>query len=156
MLNTEQPGTSWYFLALRYAGPSTTLVDLSPQSALLLRDFGRSRSGYFPVGFLPDRLAAADKRPRDFAAVRGFEVRAASRTQWSRPQCQRMAGPADRRPLPWHLDATAQPGPRPAGLDTGTIQVLHPCADWSGRAVDRREEIDRHGGVAGCSREMQR
>ena len=83
MLNTEQPGTSWYFLTLKYAGPSTTLVDLSPQSALLLRDFGRSRSGYFPVGFLPDRLAAAHDRPHDVAAVRGLEVLAASRTQWS-------------------------------------------------------------------------
>ena len=84
MLNTEQPGTSWYFLTLRYAGPSTTLVDLSPQSAVLLRDFGRSRSGYFPVGFLPHRLPPSDKRPREFAAIRGFEVLAASRVQWSR------------------------------------------------------------------------
>jgi hypothetical protein len=84
MLNTEQPGTSWYFLTLRYAGPSTTLVDLSPQSALLLRDLGRSRSGYFPVGLLPDRLATAGKRPHDLAVVRGLEVLAASRRQWSR------------------------------------------------------------------------
>ena len=83
MLNTEQPGTSWYFLALRYADASTTLVDLSPQSALLLHDFGRSRSGYFPVGFLPARLTAADKRPLDLAAVRGFEVQAASPSKWS-------------------------------------------------------------------------
>jgi hypothetical protein len=84
MLNTEQPGTSWYFLALRYAGARTTVIDLSPQSALLLRDFGRARSGYFPVGFLPARLAAADRQPRDFAAVRGFEVQAASASNWSR------------------------------------------------------------------------
>ena len=84
MLNTEQPGTSWYFLALRYAGPSTTLVDLSPQSALLLRDFGRSRSGYFPVGFLPvRRLPNADRRPYDSKSVRGFEVQATFRSKWS-------------------------------------------------------------------------
>jgi hypothetical protein len=95
MLNTEQPGTSWYFLALRYAAHSTTLVDLSPQSALLLREFGRSQSGYFPVGFLPERLATAHNRPHDVAAVRGLEALAASRKPWSR----RYAGEWRERPL---------------------------------------------------------
>jgi hypothetical protein len=82
MLNTEQPGTTWYFLALRYASRSTTLIDLSPQSALLLRDFDRSRSGYFPVGSVSSRLTPRNKASGDMTKVRGLEVHAASRSKW--------------------------------------------------------------------------
>jgi hypothetical protein len=52
MLNVEQPGTPEYFRALSYAGPETTLVDLSPQSAVVLHDCGRQRSGFLPLGWL--------------------------------------------------------------------------------------------------------
>lgn len=82
MLNTEQPGTQWYFLALRYAGTSTTLIDLSPQSAALLRDFGRDRSGHFPIGTLPSRLTPQSKRSGRMTNVRGFEAQAAVRSRW--------------------------------------------------------------------------
>jgi hypothetical protein len=82
MLNTEQPGTTWYFLALRSAGCSTTLIDLSPQSALLLRDLGWPRSGYFPVGSVSSRLTPWNKPSGDMAKVRGLEVQAAARAKW--------------------------------------------------------------------------
>lgn len=84
MLNTEQPGTHWYFLALSYAGPATTVVDLSPQSALLLNDLGRRRSGYLPLGWLPRRPGGpADNRGRSsLTHVRGLEVLTASEREW--------------------------------------------------------------------------
>jgi hypothetical protein len=81
MLNTEQPGTTWYFLALRYASRSTTLIDLSPQSALVLRDFGRSRSGYFPIGAAPSGLRP-NKPSGDIAGVRELIVQAAASSRW--------------------------------------------------------------------------
>jgi hypothetical protein len=95
MLNTEQPGTAWYFLAVKYAGTSTTLIDLSPQSAVLLLHSGRHRSGYFPVGPGPFRKTP-DKPSADLAQVRGLEVQAASRSnRFSRAGCEWRARPID-------------------------------------------------------------
>jgi len=83
MLNTEQPATHWYFRALSNAGPATTLVDLSPQSAVLLRDAGRWRSGYLPLGWLPPRLSPAGQRRLGLAPCRGLEALGASECKWS-------------------------------------------------------------------------
>jgi hypothetical protein len=82
MLNTEQPGTPWYFQALQCAGPSATLIDLSPQSAVLLRDFNRYRSGYFPVGLLPPGLPSPGKAGDNRPNARGFEAPPAGRSGW--------------------------------------------------------------------------
>lgn len=73
MLNTEQPGTHWYFLALSYAGPAVTLVDLSPQSAVLLHDLGRTCSGYLPLGVVPQVLPPAGRGGASVTPVRGLE-----------------------------------------------------------------------------------
>lgn len=56
MLNTEQPGTHWHFLAMHYAGPETMLLDLSPQAAVLLNRMGRDRSAYLPIGWCPSAM----------------------------------------------------------------------------------------------------
>jgi hypothetical protein len=95
MLNTEQPGTPWYFLALKYARPSTTLIDLSPQSAVLLRDCGRCRSGYFPVGSLPSRMTtlapSGDRRN-----LPGLEGQGVGGSKWfSRPVTEWKDRPID-------------------------------------------------------------
>ncbi len=50
VFNTEQPGTPWYFRALRYGAGAGTLVDLSPQSAALLPGLGFPKSGFLPLG----------------------------------------------------------------------------------------------------------
>ena len=50
VFNTEQPGTPWYFRSLSYAAGAGTLVDLSPQSAMLLPALGFSSSGFLPLG----------------------------------------------------------------------------------------------------------
>jgi hypothetical protein len=50
VLNTEQPGTPWYFRALTAVRPTDTILDLSPQSSVVLHDLGWKRSGYFPIG----------------------------------------------------------------------------------------------------------
>ena len=50
VFNTEQPGTPWYFRALRYGTGAGTLVDLSPQSAAMLSGLGFPRSGFLPLG----------------------------------------------------------------------------------------------------------
>ena len=50
VFNTEQPGTPWYFRALRYGAGAGTLVDLSPQSAAMLSGLGFPRSGFLPLG----------------------------------------------------------------------------------------------------------
>jgi hypothetical protein len=50
VFNTEQPGTPWYFRALRYGTGAGTLVDLSPQSAAMLPGLGFPRSGFLPLG----------------------------------------------------------------------------------------------------------
>jgi hypothetical protein len=84
MFNTEQPGTPWYFLALSYAGPAATVVDLSPQSALLLHDLRRWRSGYLPLGWLPRRRGSPANNGRSsLTDVRGLEVLAALECEWS-------------------------------------------------------------------------
>lgn len=51
LLNTAKPGTGSYFLALGYAPPSAVLLDVIPQSAVLLQDSGRAKSGHFPLGW---------------------------------------------------------------------------------------------------------
>jgi hypothetical protein len=83
MLNTEQPGTHWYFLALTYARPTTILVDCSAQSAALLRDLGRWRSAYLPIGWLPSKREPVGNRLSLLTPARGLEVLAASECRFS-------------------------------------------------------------------------
>lgn len=67
MLNTEQPGTHWHFLAMHSAGPNALVVDLSPQSALIQQQMGRSNSAFLPIGWHPrsldDEQASASSVP---------------------------------------------------------------------------------------------
>ena len=83
MLNTEQPGSSWYFLGLRYANAAATLIDLSPQSAFLLNQSGRDRTGYFPIGFVPPGLPECRPMMDSLGHHREIELRAGIRFDWS-------------------------------------------------------------------------
>jgi len=58
VFNTEQPGTPWYFRALRYGAGAGMLVDLSPQSAALLPGIGFPKSGFLPLGPVAGAAAA--------------------------------------------------------------------------------------------------
>ena len=60
VFNTEQPGTPWYFRALRYGAGAGTLVDLSPQSAAMLPGLGFPRSGFLPLGPVAGAPTPAD------------------------------------------------------------------------------------------------
>lgn len=62
LLNTAPPGTASYFLALSFAAPPAVLLDVIPQSAVLLQDSGRARSGHFPLGWLSQRPERAGGR----------------------------------------------------------------------------------------------
>jgi len=70
VFNTEQPGTPWYFRALRYGAGAGMLVDLSPQSAALLPGLGFPKSGFLPLGPVAG-TAAAPESIRD--CVSGLE-----------------------------------------------------------------------------------
>ena len=83
MLNTEQPGTKWYFHALSYTRPTATILDMSPQSAVLLRELGRCRSGYLPVGWTAQNgLSEQDRKPVG-DHMRGLESWAPGEWNWS-------------------------------------------------------------------------
>jgi hypothetical protein len=86
MLNIEQPGTPEYFRALTNAGPETTIIDLSPQSAVALHDCGRERSGYLPLGWLS---RACGNRAYDcglLTSVPRFDTVAGSQHEWYGPE----------------------------------------------------------------------
>jgi hypothetical protein len=73
LLNTEQPGTSWYFRALAHAGRDTMFADVSPQSAVTLGELGFPRSGHLPLGFTPPVYGALKAQPT-LRRVRGLHL----------------------------------------------------------------------------------
>jgi hypothetical protein len=138
MLNVEQPGTPEYFRALSYAGPETTLVDLSPQSAVVLHDCGRQRSGFLPLGWLflsPSNPASS--RGSRLPYVPGLDALPGSQDDRCGPEVNE-----------WHerpIDVlflgtlTTRRSKALGSLDTFTVFVRHPGADTLTAPVDRSQ-----------------
>lgn len=86
VFNTEQPGTPWYFRALRNAAGAGTVVDLSPHSAAFLPGLGFPKSGFLPLGPVAEDTKPADESLRE--PVSGLEDVS-------------LRHAADSRPIPW-------------------------------------------------------
>ena len=87
MFNMEQPGIPEYFRVLSNSEPETTVIDLSPQSAVVLRDCGRRRSGYLPLGWLsPAPSNTAGNRHHPLTHVGWLEASPGSQDDWGGPE----------------------------------------------------------------------